>query len=132
MSDEDQGRCFWYKSFNVSKSNCEKFECFNVKWKTRVDTKESSSLAADSHQSRSAWDLKNIFCRLKQSILSFSWFSGISTLRRPPCQSWHIKAFFSSNGSASTAMSKRWKNIPFIWTVRILWNYCKILKNCHN
>ena len=36
------------------------------------------------------------------------------TLRRPTCQSWHIKVFFSSHGSASTAMSKRWKNVSFI------------------
>ena len=28
------------------------------------------------------------------------------TLRRPTCQSWHIKVFFSSHGSAWTAMSK--------------------------
>ena len=29
------------------------------------------------------------------------------TLTRPTCQSWHIKVFFRSHGSASTAMSKR-------------------------
>ena len=49
----------------------------------------------------------------------------ILTLRRPTCQSWHIKVFFSSHGSAWTAMSKRWKNIPFIKTLRILWKYCQ-------
>ena len=43
------------------------------------------------------------------------------TVRRPTCQSWHIQVFFSSHGSARTALSKRWKNIRFILTVRILW-----------
>ena len=58
-----------------------------------------------------------------QSRLGFKFFSGLGqncpkndnhrimkvtlTLRRPTCQSWHIKVFFSSQGSASTAMSKR-------------------------
>ena len=47
------------------------------------------------------------------------------TLRRPTCQSWHIKVIFNSHGSAWTAISKRWKNIPFIFTVRILWKDCQ-------
>ena len=39
------------------------------------------------------------------------------------CQSWQIKVFFSSHGSAWTATSKWWKNIPFVWTLQILWRY---------
>ena len=35
----------------------------------------------------------------------------ILTLRRPMCQSWHMKVFFSSHGAAWTAMSKQWKII---------------------
>ena len=50
---------------------------------------------------------------------------SILTRRRQTCQSWHIKVIFSFHGSAWTAMSKLWKNIPFIFTLRILWKYCQ-------
>ena len=36
----------------------------------------------------------------------------ILTLRRPLRHSWRIGLFFSSHGSALTAIPKRWKNIP--------------------
>ena len=50
----------------------------------------------------------------KYEELSREHFRVNLTLRRPTCQSWHIKVFFSSQGSASTAMSKRWKKISLI------------------
>ena len=49
----------------------------------------------------------------------------ILTLRRPTCQNWHTKVSYSSHGSAWTAMSKRWKSMRFILTVRYLIKFFK-------
>ena len=48
----------------------------------------------------------------KYEELSREHFRASSTLRRPTCQSWHIKVSLSPHGSAWTARWKRWKISP--------------------
>ena len=51
--------------------------------------------------------------RVLQNWKNMTWKTRINlTLRRPLRHSWRIGLFFSSHGSALTAIPKRWKNIP--------------------
>ena len=65
---------------------------------------------------------EGFFRLFKYEELSREHFRANLTLRRPTCQSWHMKIFFSSHGSAWTAMSKQWK-ISSSFIVRILYKY---------